>query len=289
MRECTKKIIDLFFEPDEQVCVSHNDYGYHSIPQTMLNGAIEQVSPTDGIENEYINETDICLMSINPVKGFRRDSNVTAFRSFMVELDDGALSEQMAYIKKSKLPYSICTFSGNKSLHFGIVLEQELPSEDIWRDIAEWILNILPKADQVAKNPTRSIRFPHNMRPNGKKQMQKLLEFNGRVKYNELAKWLQKHPELNPAEQRKHKKASTPRAVNGIPQWVLDKLANGIDEDKGRNNEWFGIAMELAKSGFDGDQIIAYTEEFFTPDRDFGEREWKTIMKHAYKRAQRQS
>lgn len=287
MRECTKKILDLFFKEGETICVSHNDYGYHSVLQTDLNGAIVQKSPHPDITPEFINETDICLMSVNPVNGFRRDENVTAYRSFMVELDDGPLAEQMEYIKKSGLPYSICVFSGNKSLHFGITLEYDLPSEDIWRDIAEWILNILDRADPMTKNPTRSIRFPNNIRPNGKKQLQKLLEFNGKVKYNDLAVWLQKHPELNPAEQRKHVKRAAPPTINGIPHWVLNKLQNGIDESKGRNNEWFGIAMELAKAGYNDEEIIGYTQEFFVPDRDFTEREWKTIMKHAYKRALR--
>lgn len=289
MREQTRKVLDLFFEPGEEICVSHNDFGYHSVSQEALNGAIEQVSPRLDREPEYINETDIVLMAMNPIKGFRRDENVTAYRSFLVEVDDGPLAEQMEYIKGSGLPYSMCTFSGNKSLHFGIVLEQDLPSEDIWRDIAEWILNILDKADPQTKNPTRSIRFPGNMRPNGKKQLQKLLEIRGRVKYTELAKWLQKHPEKNPAEIRKHQPTSIPKSVNGIPQWVLDKLQYGIDESKGRNNEWFGIAMELAKAGFNDEEMISYLEEFFVPERDFSTWEWKAIMRHAYKRAMRQT
>lgn len=293
MREGTKKVLDLFFKEGESICVSHNDFGYHSVPLTQLNGGIEQVSPpptppkTYQHPAQYINETDICLMAINPISGFRRDDNVTAYRSFMVELDDGPLSEQMDYITKSGLPYSICVFSGNKSLHFGIVLEQDLPSESLWRDVAEWILNILDKADPMTKNPTRSIRFPNNTRPNGKKQLQSLVRFNGKVKYNELAVWLQKYPEHNPAEKRKHEVSIVPKTINGIPQWVLNKLVNGIDESKGRNNEWFGIAMELAKAGYDGDEIVGYTEEYFTPERDFSLSEWKTIMKHAHKRALR--
>ena len=142
MRQCTKDVLNLFFNEGESICVSHNDYGYRSVLLKSLSGTIEQISPHPQINPEYINETDICLMSVNPVDGFRRDNNVTAYRSFMVELDDGPLSEQMNYIKNSGLPYSMCVFSGNKSLHFGIVLEQDLPTDAIWRDIAEWILNI---------------------------------------------------------------------------------------------------------------------------------------------------
>ena len=287
MRESTRKVLNLFFEPNETICVSHNSYGYHSISQDDLSGTITQISPKVDRDEEYITEEDICLMAINPINGFRRDSNVTAYRSFMVEIDDGPLAEQKKYIDESGLPYSICVFSGNKSLHFGIVLDQDIPTEEIWRDIAEWILNILDKADQMTKNPTRSIRFPGNIRPDGKKQLQKLIEFNGRVKYTELAKWLSKYPNKNPAEIRKIERPKYVKSINGIPEWVLYKLKNGIDESKGRNNEWFSIAMELAKAGYNDEQMISYCDEFFTPDRDFTRTEWKGIMKHAYKRSLR--
>lgn len=287
MRECTKNFLNLFFKEGETICVSHNDYGYHSVSQDSLNGTIEQISPREDREPEYINETDICLMAINPINGFRRDENVTAYRSFMVEIDDGNLEEQMKYIKESGLPYSACIFSGNKSLHFGIVLTEDLPSEVIWRDIAEWILNILDKADPMTKNPTRSIRFPNNYRPNGKKQLQALIEISGRVSLEELAVWLNKYPNKNPAEIRKFQKPSQAVTVDKVPLWVLNKLKYGIDESKGRNNEWFSIAMELAKAGFSDEEMIAKTQQFFTPDRDFGTREWQTILKQAYKRALR--
>ena len=111
MRECTHKVLDLFFKPNETICVSHNDYGYHSVEQNSLSGTIEQISPKEDRDPEYITEKDICLMAINPINGFRRDENVTAYRSFMVELDDGPLSEQMEYVKNSGLPYSVCVFS----------------------------------------------------------------------------------------------------------------------------------------------------------------------------------
>lgn len=288
MRKCTQKILNLFFNEGEHICISHNDYGYHSVSQTSLKGAIEQISPSDKVGIEYINETDIVLMSLNPVNGFRKDENVTAYRSFLVELDDGDLADQMKYIEDSGLPYSMCVFSGNKSLHFGITLKEDIPEEYMWRDIAEWILSILDKADPMTKNPTRSIRFPNNMRKNGKKLQQKLLKFKGRVDNGKLASWLQKYPELNPAMIRKNAPKPVVKTVNGIPMWVINKLVEGVeDEGKGRNTAWFMIAMELAKTGLSAEEMIAYTEQYFSPERDFGTYEWENIMKHAHKRAQR--
>lgn len=289
MKETTRQFLDLFYNPGETICVSHSEYGYHSISQEDISGKMIMKSPNEKVKPEEIVEDDIVLASINPVMGFRRDSNVTAYRGFLVEMDDGSLEEQSRYIKESGLPYSICVFSGNKSLHYGIVLENDLPSYDIWRDIAEWILNILDRADPMTKNPTRSIRFPGNIRKNDKRRLQKLVDIGTRISSDELAIWLNKYPEKNPATIRlgKMKTTSSTNSVNGVPGWVFDKLNNGIDESRGRNNEWFAIAMELAKAGYSDDDMISFAEQYFTPDRDFTEGEWKSIMKYAYQRAQR--
>jgi len=289
MKETTKQFLDLFYKPGETVCVSHDGYGYHSISQEDITREMSLVSPNENVGIKHVKEEDIVLASINPVKGYRRDENVTAYRGFLVEMDDGSLEEQKKYIDESELPYSICVFSGNKSLHFGIVLDQDLPSYDIWRDIAEWILNILDKADPMTKNPTRSIRFPGNVRKDGKGKEQKLVDIRGRITADDLAVWLNKHPDKNPAEIRVNnlKNRKPTKTVNGVPGWVFDKLNNGIDDSRGRNNEWFSIAMELAKAGYDDEDMISFAEQYFEPDRDFTEGEWKSIMRYAYKRAQR--
>lgn len=289
MKQSSKDFLNLFYNQGETVCVSHNGYGYHSIPQDDIEkGLIEQLSPNDKIKPEIITDNDIVLMAINPVKGYRRDENVTAFRSFMVEMDDGTLEEQKKYIDESGLPYSYCCYSGNKSLHFGIVLKEDLPTYAIWSDMAQWILNILDKADPMTKNPTRSIRFPDNVRKDGKKKAQQLVYMGERISHSKLAKFLNKHPEKNPAEIRKRNRPKRPAmTINGIPKWVADKLVNGIDESRGRNNEWFSIAMELARAGFDADQMIDHCESYFEPESDFTLNEWKTILRSAVDRVER--
>lgn len=286
MKQNIRDFLNLFFNQGENVCVSHNGFGYRSVEQKDLEaGLIEQVSPNEKIRPETITDNDITLISMNPVDGWRRDENVTAYRTFMVEMDDGTLEEQLKYVNESGLPYSYCCFSGNKSLHFGIVLDEDLPSYELWVDVAEWILNIMDKADPMTKNPTRSIRFPDTLRKDGKKKVQQLVHMGERISHNKLAKFLNKFPEKNPSEIRKTQRPkSIGMTINGIPKWVVDKLENGIDESKGRNNEWFSIAMELAKAGYDDNQMIDYCEGFFEPERDFSLREWKDILSHAYKR-----
>lgn len=289
MENNKEKFLKLFFNEDETICVSHNSYGYHSIGQKDIrDGLFVLESPNVKIKPENVTENEIVLMSINPVNGFRRDENVTAFRSFMVELDDMSLEKQKQYIDEIGLPYSVCVFSGNKSLHFGIVLDEDLPTYEIWRDVAEWILNIVDKADPMTKNPTRSIRFPDNIRPDGKRLKQKLVEIKGRVSVEDLSIFLNRYPEKNPSYIAKiNKPRKPPVMIGGIPLWVLNKLEQGVGGEKGRNNEWFGIAMELARNGMDDMEMMSICSPYFTPERDFTQNEWESIFKNAYKRAER--
>lgn len=287
MKEVAKKFLDLFYNEGEEVCVSHNEYGYHSISQQDIkNGLIEQISPSDKVSPETITDNDIVLAAMNPVKGFRKDKNTTAYRTFLVEMDDGSLEEQKKYIDEMGLPYSYCCFSGNKSLHFGIVLDEDLPTQKIWSNIAAWILNILDKADQQTKNPTRSIRFPGNIRKNGKKMEQKAIYMGERVSQGKLAVFLNKYPEKNPVviNGKNLRKKKIGMRIGGIPRWAIKKLNEGIDESKGRNNEWFTIGMELAKAGYDFDQMLDYCEGYFDPEGDFPLSELKSILKSCYNR-----
>jgi hypothetical protein len=283
MKESTKSFLSLFFNEGETICVSPNKFGFHSIEQKDI---IETVlkSPKEGKDLGIV-ESDINLMAINPVKGFRRDENVTAYRSFLVEVDFGLPAEQFSYIKSMNMPYSVCVFSGNKSLHFGIVLDTDLPSEEEWRRVAEWILAIMDKADQQTKNPTRSIRFPENIRKDGKMLIQKLVEMKKRIPLDELYGWLNKYPDKDPLKKEVLDRPTITATVGGVPTWVLTKLSKGIDYSRGRNNEWFSIAMGLALAGFEKNDIISVLDQYFVPERDFTRQEWLTTIKSAIKKA----
>lgn len=285
MKETTKKILELMFEPNETICVSPDKYGYYSVKQEDLNGDITLISPNAGIPVKKIKESDINLISLNPVSGFRRDENVTAFRSFMVELDHGTIEEQKTYIDALDTPRSFMVFSGNKSLHCGIVLSTDL-SLSVWRNTAEWILAIVNKADQQTKNPTRSIRFPDNMRKDGKMLKQSLVEIRGRVTPEDLFIWLGRYPELNPALKKKVKRTQVIISDTGIPEWVVNKIKSGFDIG-GRQKGWFCVSLGLAKLGWDEDKILDTLGNYFIEDRDFKEKEWSDSIKSGCKFVER--
>lgn len=282
--ESGKKIISVLFRENEEVCVSHDEYGYHSLP---LNGleyqTVELVSPNSQIEPKTISTSEIKLISINPVKGFRRDENVTSFRNFLIEIDSMPLADQLKYADDMLLPYSACVFSGNKSLHFAVCLDDGLPSYKVYYYYANWILRIMAKADQKTKNPTRSIRFPGAIR-DGREQ--KLIKIRPPIKRETLDAWLSQYPGLRPTEfdERINRPVFDQNSKEKqIPTWVWSKLKYGIDKSSGRNVEWFKIASEFGKLGYETDSAIEILEQYFVSEFDFKRSEWATAIKSGIK------
>lgn len=289
MHDSAKQIFNLMFRPNETVCVSFNKYGYHSIPVVnAMNGPVVLV-PTEesarkrdmSVEDaiERVGTDKITMCSLNPIKGFREDINCTAYRSFLIEMDYGPLPEQIAYVKKLGMPYSAAIFSGNKSIHFLITLDTDLPSEKVYRVFSEWILGVVTLADQNTKNPSRSIRIPGAYREPGKKQI--LVEFKGAVKIGQLVEWLNKHPEAKPKEKKVNTVSQTPD-FQRIKPWVCKVLMDGIMPPN-RNKQWFTVGVEFALAGYSEDDTIDILRAYYSPDNDFKEREWETTIKSAFK------
>lgn len=280
-----KKFLEILFDKGETVCVSPNQYGYHSIAQEALNAEMKLTGEsTKGQYNTTASTGDISLVSINPISGQRNDQNVTALRSFLIELDEGSLDEQFKYIENSGLPYSACVFSGNKSLHYVVTLEKPALDIYIWRYINQWILNILTKSDQQCKNPSRSVRFPGHIR-NGKKQT--LIKLNNRVSSETLNIWLNKHPEAAPKPQKPSIKYSSQAIPNihSMPQWFYDKLEElRSGHSTSRNNDWFNVAMSMVDRNFEIEEIYHYLNEYYEEEPDFSRREWEMCIKSACRR-----
>lgn len=290
MNEQGKKLLSLMFRPGETVCVSHNKYGYHSIPleNAMGNSKVTLVPTPDSCAKrdiewnedayEYADTNQLLLIALNPIKGFREDVNAYKFRNFLIEMDYGPLAQQMAYAKQIGLPYSAVVFSGNKSLHFLVSLDTDLPNENVYRVFSEWILNVMTLADQNTKNPSRSIRIPGVEREPGKKQL--LVDIKGPTKMADMVAWLNQFPDSKPKLHEKREISADPD-ISKVKDWVAKVLVNGITRD--RNKQWFTVACEFALAGYSEDDTIDKLGLYFVPDRDFKEREWKTAIHSAFK------
>jgi primase-like protein len=287
MHESGIKLLNLMFREGESICVSPNKYGYHSIP--LLDAFKDKLTLLstkfrDGEDPEKCVETyptdELKLVALNPINGWRDDASCYKYRNFLIEMDYGALPEQLAYIKKLEMPYSAVVFSGGKSLHFLISVTKDFADESIYRKVAEWILAIVTLADQNTKNPSRSIRIPGTKRDESR---QALVEFKGPVENADLGKWLQRYPDSMPKEPEKIARSGSHRMPNMKP-WMKKALLDGqFPADKGRNKTWFAIACEFALRNWDEDECMEVLQDFFQPDRDFKMREWKTTIRSAFK------
>jgi len=288
MLDSTARFLKLFFNKGETICVSDCQGGYHSVSQEELLGDIRLVSPKEDKADRFIKEKDINLVAINPIKGWRRDENVQAYRTFMIECDDMPIEDQADYIKHMKFPYSYCCYSGGKSLHFAIVLDTDLPGESIYRHTYQWILNIMTEADQKTKNPTRSVRFPGVIRKD-KGTEQKLLHMGERVTTEALTKWLNMYPHKAPRPMVRKYRASNPDVKN-INNWAKSALSEGVHNQEGsRNQTWMALGCEMALNGFSLEDSVYYLQGYFEEQTDFREREWRTAVESGWNYADKVS
>lgn len=287
MDNIKEKFLNLFFNKGEEVCISANEFGFHSVSQEELyKDNLVLVSNNEEYVEEYgptaVKEENINLIALNPIKGKRNDKNVTSFRSFLIEIDEGSLESQQKYIESLKVPFSVCVFSGNKSLHYGIVLKEDLKNVTEWRMLNKWMLNIVKKADQQTLNPSRCIRYPNNMRNNGKKLRQSLVKINSRIDNDVFFEWLMKFKDKKPIKRivKKRNNIVSP-SIGNIPFWIKKTISEGIDVE--RNNTWFKVFIGVAKIGYDMDDAIDLMNDFFEEETDFRRAEWLECAKSAYK------
>jgi len=279
MREDMKKFVDVLFNPNEEIYAS--PYGYTSKWDTEKN-EWSFLWPSRPLRR--IVEDDCTLVSINPLKGdVRNDEAVTAFRSFLVEMDSGLLADQKKYIEDSGLPYSLCVFSGSKSLHFAVTLDHDLPSLEVYKFYAEWLLNTLPKADQQTKNPSRGIRIPGVQRPG--KKMQVLVECRGRISQNRFLDYLAKHPDKKPKPEANDNFEFREHNASGMAGWVKKGLVQGFDMSRGRNGTWFSIGFEFGKCGYDLETTFETLEPLYESEPTFKEPEWRAAIGNGHAKA----
>ena len=200
-------------------------------------------------------------------------------------MDDDTLPKQLKYVKDMEMPYSACVYSGSKSLHFAITLDQDLPSYEIYYYYATWILNVMDKADKNTKNPSRSIRMAGAMRETGREQ--KLVQIFDRISLSTLNAWLSNFEKMRPKNFFAEKREKVERPESGradlIPTWVMFELDNGIDTSRGRNSRWFQLASEFGKAGFSEEETVNFLDEYFTPEYDFKKAEWLIAVRSGVK------
>lgn len=275
------------FNENEHICVSNSQFAYLALPRSsILSQNVPLVSNNPSIPIKHVDSSDLILMAINPIKEAlnRQDSNVSAYRSFLIELDMGDIKTQLGTIRHFGIPFSAQVFSGGKSVHTVVTLSEDLPDEKTYRFIGKWIFNIISMADSACSNPSRSVRIPGAYREPKKKQ--RLISLGERIKLKDFMGWLNKYPHLRPKAKIKKTPILTGQPnYSKLSPWARSMMTKGVSFDnRGRNQTWFGLAYDLALAGFSEDQGIELLSQRFVEEDDFKEKEFLTTVKSAFKK-----
>lgn len=188
---------------------------------------------------------DYQFFCINPLKPgtSRRDDNVAVFRNILLEFDKGSLKEQLDWL--NEVPYSILTWSGGKSHHAIISLDEPCDTRKEYDALVRRIYAKVPMADKSVKNPSRLSRTPGALRNNGSEQV--LVHNRARISQADLGAW------LGP-EEKKLTTAQPEKRSLGISPWTRNFLMLGAETGK-RNASLFAAACDMLRHGYDADMI----------------------------------
>lgn len=262
------EFFSVLFNKDENVCFGRDLYDTAASPVNKVPRNCE-------------------FFTLNPIRTRRRGEDVTAFRNILIELDKDSIKKQLNRIKKIGVPYTSLVFSGGKSIHCIISLEQPLKDrEEFTRYVfLAWMAYGFNKIDNSCKDPARFTRFPNTVREDTGK-VQDLIELKERIPNELFLSWCKSrlgankfremyYPPIKPI----YRIVSTKKTFSDATRNLIE---NGETEMPSRHSAFVTAVVQLKKSGYDDDEIYDLLADRFTdmiPER--GIRELKDIIKWA--------
>jgi hypothetical protein len=218
--------------------------------------------------------------SLNPImrRTTKCDANVSTLRNFLFEIDSMPLIEQIGVMEGKGVPYSVITYSGGKSYHFVLSLEEELPL-DLWEHYMTWIHRALPFIDHAPKAESVWTRYPEAIRPDTGR-VQEVETITDRMPLGALRAALLRlipEPEITaPLGAPK----TIPVARCRLPLTTLARI-EGHYSDHARNHELFVAAISMYERGWQEVEIHEALLTNFPFDATFEEREFNRTIKSA--------
>lgn len=216
----------VLFNDDEGICFGKTKYS------TDVIDALDYEAP---------------FFSINPLKERRLDINVVAYRNLLIEIDSIPLPDQLKILKT--VPYSTLVYSGGKSYHAIISLEEPLKTREEYDDLVKAVYAKVPEADKTAKNPSRFSRAPGYLRDNG--NIQDLIEVRSRVSNNTVYEWARVNPESLGTRAIEPKFTATHKM---LPVRALAFLQYGASIGRW-NSELFIAACDMFSVGYSKEEV----------------------------------
>lgn len=270
----SKGFFEALFNEGEVTCFGENKYA------TKTYKAIQT-----GIKE------DNQLFTINPLKkgSTRLDENVLVYRNFLFEIDEyepdvlGEKGEKVPkeiqgeIVFKSKLPYTTSVWSGGKSFHWIISLNNDNYIESkveyiaLWKAVASVLnktangIGVKPlKFDTSTKNPSRLSRCANALRlQDTGPEIQKLAKVKTRIDIDDLTNWL----ELNgvnwydympkPATYTSSNEINLESTTEERIDFVLKYRMQNMVYESGMNTWQYTYARNLYNTGLNKSEIEA--------------------------------
>lgn len=214
---------------------------------------------------------------INPSKGNRKTEDISAFRNFLFEFDqEKDRAKQIKAIKLSQIPFSTLVWSGGKSHHAIISLDEPLPDKETYREYWRAIEECLKKydifPDAACKDPTRLSRTPGaNRIENGEEQT--LLKVKPRISRKQLDEYLAEHGVSHQKFKMKPPiHVDFESSADDDYKWGVNKKALrkqfGEFSDGNRHNYRLKAYYNCKRMGFSWQLAASYVDSEFWLDND---------------------
>lgn len=251
----SKLFYEILFDKDEYTCFTDT-----------LNTKVTSVhARRNGVKED---KQFFCINPIQPNKS-RLTSNVVVFRNILVEIDKDEQGNDVDRIKQKKmydrvgLPYATLVWSGSKSYHAIISLNE--PFEDVaeYRRAVEAVYKVLKQSnipnDSGVKDPARWSRSAESVRINTR-QIQEIEVLRNRISRKQFEDWLASHDvEMEAPLYNDHGVSYTSTSDASIElkrDWVMKYYMKNMQYVQGnKNNYQFTYARLLRATGMTKDEV----------------------------------
>ncbi len=201
---------------------------------------------------------------LNPLKTNDniKSENISVYRNILVEIDGLSLSAQERLIEeRMQMPFTSKVFSGSKSFHYIISLENPILDRKLYDEMVRCIYAAIKKMDPTCKNPNRLTRTAGIVRSDTG-LLQKLMQLNARVSDEALHEWLFIKNAITTNQALMPRPPVAPVVLQPgqnreelLSKRTLDLLTQGIYTTPSRHEALMKAAVNLRYAGFAESEI----------------------------------
>lgn len=254
-----RKFLEVLFDPEDYIC---------PCSRTTPTGQPIDIA-TIRMKN-FIWNPEYQWVSANAFKPYstRRVSNVCKFRNFILEVDESDWSQEdhIKYFDQFNIPYSIITYSGNKSYHTIISLQEPISDID-YKYISNILKILLCNIDTACLEPSTFTRLAGSKRNNGSEQ--KLIFCKNRIENKKFFEWLESD-HIQDIIRKNKSKEYTPynvkfETINDLKPISKKLLKEGIIKtgNIARHTKLKLLCIDLFKAGWPKDKALTTAVECY--------------------------